>query len=279
MPIPIEEIDVFLRDNGMDQIYFHGIDHAWGFREDEPIIGIINKRDGGETFQAAMSLYWASANYITKPWCLLLAINKMAPQQRQTLDNLGKQYNIQVVSEEHLLTTVKEQLKCLTITLRVYVKDSEKPIRALSESVKKWREEKPVTDYQFEVEVETGNLEIYKENGELVPGRKTVPLTASSNQKRIDGILPRLLSVKDGLFFDTEHRNLPMVFKLHIAEPSSLVLRFEADKSNINEATSFWSLYRGFTVTNRLAFIESNTGDTLFSCVRELDDRGTRKSG
>ena len=111
-----------------------------------------------------------------------------------------------------------------------------------------------------------GNLDIYKEKGELVPSRKTIPLTASTGKTRIEGILPRLISIKDGLFFDTEHRNLPMVFKLILCDSSRLVLRYEADKGNIVEATSFWSLYQCFFSTGRLAFIELNTGDILFSC-------------
>ena len=272
MPTPIEEIDIYLQENGLDRISFHGIDLAWGFRKDEPIIGIINQGEASAAFQAAMSLYWASADYITKPWCLLLAVNGMAPQQLQMLENLAKQYNIQVVSEERLLPTVREQLNRLTKILRVYVDDAQNPIKALGESIKQWRREKPANEYSFNVEIKTGSLEIYMENGELLPSRKTIPLTASSNETRIDGILPRLLSVEDGLFFDTEHRNLPMVFKLHIAEDSELVLRFEADKSNIIEATVFWSLYRSFTLTNKLAFIAPNTGDILFSCGRKLDD-------
>ena len=121
------------------------------------------------------------------------------------------------------------------------------------------------------------NLEIYNENGELVPSRKTIPLTASSGKTRIEGVLPRLINIEAGLFFDTEHRNLPMVYQLSVGDSSRLVFRYEADKGNIVEASSFWRIYQCFLSTGRLAFIEPNTGDILFSCVREVDERGNRE--
>ena len=153
---------------------------------------------------------------------------------------------------------------------------SKVPISALRKSIKQWREKKPVHEYSYMVEVETGNLDIYRENGELVPSRKTIPLTVSTGKARIEGILPRLISIKEGLFFDTEHRNLPMVFRLEIGVLSRLVFRYEADKGNIMEATSFWFFYQCFLSTGKLAFIEPNTGDILFSCVRGLDERENR---
>jgi len=279
MDPPLEAVDNFLREKGLDRIEFHGTDHAWGFRENEPIIALIAKGDAGMAFQAAMSLYWASAEYIPKPWCLFITVDNIALPHRQMLDNLASQYNIQLVSEKDLIELVKGNLENLLRLLDVYVpEESDNPIMALGESVRQWREEKPVNEYSFKVDVETGNLDIYKENGELVPSRKTIPLTASTGKARIEGILLRLIGVKGGLFFDTEHRNLPMVFKLDIGDSSKIVLRFEADKGNIVEATSFWTLFQSFTHTKRLAFIEPNTGDILFSCRRELDDRGNQQN-
>ncbi len=273
----VEDLNSFLLENGMKTIQFHGTDYAWGFREDEPVIALIAKSDGSEAFQVAMSVYWASAEYIAKPWCLFI-ITEFEPHQRQMLENLAKQYNIETTSPDNLLSKTEEQLRRLTEILKVYIpEESENQLISLGESMKRWREEKPVKEHSFKVQVETGNLNIYKENGELVPSRKTAPLTAISGDSSIEGILLRLISIDYGLYFDTEHRNLPMVFKLSVSEASSLVLRFEADKSNLIEAASFWSLLKDFSSTNRLAFIEPNTGDILFSCERELDDRGNQK--
>jgi hypothetical protein len=280
MPSPIEEVEAFLLENGLNRIDFHGTDYAWGFREDEPIIALIQSSDGGAAFQAAMSLYWAAAEYIAKPWCLFLEVEGLALHHRQMLDNLTKQYNIQVLSGDvKLFVSVKNQLNRLVTILEEYIPVcSTEPLKALGDSVKTWREEKPVNEYRYDLEIETGKLGIYEENGALIPSRKTIPLTAASSDVSIEGILPRLVNIEDGLSFDTEHRNLPMVFKLHIGETSQLVTRFEADKSNIIEATSFWGLHQGFTLTNKLAFIEPNTGDILFNCLRGLDDRGTDKN-
>jgi hypothetical protein len=269
MSTPIEEADRFLLKNGLDKIDFNETSYAWGFRENEPIIALIQSIDGGEVFQSVMSLYWASAEYIAKPWCLLLVVDDLPPPQRQMLESLSKQYNIQQIENKELLHTVQNQLKRLTEILIEYIpEDSENPIKALGESMKGWRTEKPATEFNYGLNIEVGNLDLYRENDQLVPSRKTIPLTAASDETRIEGILPRLISNQNGLHFDTEHRNLPMVFRLTVGEKSELVMRFEADKSNIIEATSFWSLHQSFIHTNKLAFIEPNTGDILFNCVR-----------
>ena len=268
----VEELNSFLMGNGMEAISFHGTDYAWGFREDEPVIALIVKRDGSEAFQAAMSVYWASAEYIAKPWCLFI-IADLEPHHRQMIENLARQYNIETKSPENLLSKTEIQLEKLTEILEAYIpEDSENQLLSLGDSIKRWREKKPVKERSFNIQVETGNLDVYRENGELVSSRKTIPLTTKSGDSSIEGVLPRLISVDEGLYFDTEHRNLPMVFKLRVSEASTLVLRFEADKSNLIEATSFWSLFKKFTSMNRLAFIEPNTGDILFSCKRELVD-------
>ena len=277
MPAPFKEVEKYLQENGLDRIDFQGTDTAWGYRENEPIFAIIQSSDGGAAFQSAMSLYWAAAEYIMKPWCLFLLVDELAPHFLQMLENLRSQYNIQIIpSEDLLLDVVRKQLERLTTILDRYIpEDAENPSKALSESIRGWKEKKPASEYEHNVAIETGSLEVYKENGQLVPSRKTIPLTAVSGETRIDGILPRLVSIEDGLSFDTEHRNLPMVFRLHIGEEAKLVTRFEADKGNIMEATSFWSLHKEYTRTKKLAFIEPNTGDILFSCRGELDDRGT----
>lgn len=273
MPNPVEELDQFLTDNGLTRIEFHGTDYAWGFRENEPIIALITGQDGGIAFQSAISLYWASADYISKPWCLLLDVAEIAPHQRAMLDNLASQYNIKLLTKNELIETASMQLSNLLSILDVYVPE-DKSVTALGEAIRNWRTEKTAHEYSYDIAIETGNLDVYKENDELTPSRKTIPLTTQSDNIRIEGILPRLISVEDGLFFDTEHRNLPMVFKLRISPESTLVTRFEADKSNIIEATAFWGLHHAFASSKRLAFIEPNTGDILFNCGRGLNERG-----
>lgn len=269
----VEELENYLISNGLTRIEFHGTDYAWGFRVNEPIIALITGQDAGMAFQSAMSLYWASADYISKPWCLLLDVANVPRHQRGMLDNLARQYNIQLVVEDELLKTAVEQLNLLVSLLDVYIPD-DKSLKALGGSIKSWRSEKPAHEYSYNIPVETGNLDVYKENDELKPSRKTIPLTAISGDIRIEGILPRLMSTGDGLFFDTEHRNLPMVFNLKIGTESVLVMRFEADKANIIEASAFWGLHQAFEASKRLAFIEPNTGDILFNCGRVDDERG-----
>lgn len=279
MPSPIEKLDNYLQEKGLTRTEFQGTSYAWGFRENEPIIASINEKAPGLAFQSIMSLYWASADYITKPWCLLIEAENIPSHQRSMLDNLASQYNIQQVSENTLLDTATEQLDYLVSILKKYIpENTENPLKALGESIKNWRQEKPANEYSYKVKIETGNLDIYKENNELTPNRKTIPLTATSGKNRIESILPRLVEAEKNLVFDTEHRNLPMVYKLIIGEDSRLVTRFEADKGNIIEATGFWELYHAFNESKRLAFIEPNTGDILFDCTRIPDDnRDDRK--
>lgn len=263
----MDAVDKYLQEKGMDRIEFRGTDYSWGFRENEPVIAVIAEGDGGAAFQKIMSIYWASAEYIVKPWCLLISVDDIVPHHRQMIENLSSQFNIRMVPVEALLESVEEQLNFIIRILNVYVpEESGDPLIDLGESVRGWREEKPAHEYSFEVNIKTGNLDVYKEKDELIPSRKTIPLRVSAGDTHIDGILPRLVKADEGLFFDTEHRNLPMVFRIIIGDSSRIVLRFEADKGNMIEATSFWSLFHGFLSSGRLAFIEPNTGDILLSC-------------
>ena len=120
---PIQELDQYFADNGLDRIQFHGTEYAWGYRENEPIIALIYGQDPGMAFQTAMSLYWASADYISKPWCLIMDSATVAPPQRGMIGNLATQYNIQIASESELLDTVKTQSKKLIKLLKVYAPD------------------------------------------------------------------------------------------------------------------------------------------------------------
>lgn len=268
-----EALDKYLKDQGLQRIPFQDTEYAWGYRENEPVF-VYLKGDAGVVFQTAMGLYWASADYIVKPWCLLLDAEGLMPHHRGVLDNLAGQFNIQIVSDETLVSTASEQLTYLTSILSVYIPEkAENPSKALGESISHWRENKPTHEYSFKVNIESGNLDVYKENGELIPSRKTIPLTAVAGDTRVESILPRLISVGQTLYFDTEHRNLPIVFKLSVGEDSTLTARFEADKSNLIEASGFWRLIHGFYATDMLAFIEPNIGDILFNCVRGLDEQ------
>jgi hypothetical protein len=267
----LTELNKFFTGKGLEEINFNGVTHAWGYRDNEPVFALIKNKDGNVAFQNAMSLYWSSAEYITKPWCLVLVVDVIELHHRQMLENLSTQYNIQIIENpDDLLPIVIVQLDRLTEILSHYIPaESNNKSRALGESISKWRSEKPVYKKKFRVEIMIGNLDIYKESGILAPSRRTVPLTATAGSISIKGVLPRLVGADEGLLFDTEHRNLPMVYQLFLGENMSLLLRFEADKSNLIEATCFWSLYSGFLSTNKLSFIEPNTGDMLFSCVRE----------
>ena len=275
MPNDIKPIESLLLKNGLERIEFNGADYSWGFRENEPIISILFSQNDGTTYQKAMSLYWAAADYVSKPWCLFITIDHLAQSHMDLLINISKQYNIRLTKRNELLSSISIQLFTFTSILLEYIPPgSVNPLKELGESIKRWKEDKPVKEYNYEVNIKTGNLDVYKENETLASSRITIPLMVTANETRIEGILPRLVNVDNGLLFDTEHRNLPMVFRIKIGDTSELTLRFEADKSNMNEATIFWSLYQEFMRTNRLLFIEPNTGDTLFNCLRELDGRG-----
>jgi hypothetical protein len=259
----IEKTSSYLLHNGLEPLKYRDLDYAWGWRPDEPVIALIETG----SFQSAMNIYWSSADYITKPWYLLINGDRVPGHQQIFLEKLFHQYNIQSVNPEEYLPSVKQQLIRLIKILGSYIPfDSRNPLMALGSSVKTWRETKPVNEYKYSVEIEVGNLDTYKVDGELVPSRKTIPLTIKSNKARIEGILARLVDTTPNLLFDTEHRNLPMVLRLRLGDRPQLLLRFEADKSNLIEATSFWSLHGEFIDTGKIEILENNTGKILFSC-------------
>ncbi|MBD3173467.1 hypothetical protein GF326_13480 [Candidatus Bathyarchaeota archaeon] len=259
----IKEINSYLLHRGFEPLEYSVLDYAWGWRPEEPVIALIETA----SFQSAMNLYWSSAEYITKPWCLLINGDKVPSHQQILLEKLSRQYNIHSVNPEEYLPSVKQQLTRLVKILDTYIPDgSRNPLMDLGDSVKTWREMKPVNEYKYSVEIETGNLDAYKVDGELVPSRKTIPLTIRSNRAIIEGVLPRLVDTIPYPLFDTEHRNLPMVLRLRLGDRSQLSLRFEADKSNLLEATSFWRLHGEFIDTGKIEILENNTGKILFSC-------------
>ncbi len=259
----IEEINSFLLHRGLESLEYSGLDYAWGWRLGEPVIALIETG----SLQSAMNLYWSSVDYITKPWCLLINGEKVPGHQQTFLEKLSHQYNILSVNPDEYLPSVKQQLIRLIKILGSYIPvDSRNPLMALGRSVKTWREKKPVNEYKYSVEIEVGNLDTYKVDGELVPSRKTIPLTIKSKKARIEGILARLVDTIPNLLFDTEHRNLPMVLRLRLGDRPQLLLRFEADKSNLIEATSFWRLHGEFIDTGKIEILENNTGKILFSC-------------
>ena len=271
----VNELDNVLKHSGLNRVHFTDVDVAWGFRENEPVIAVISDQDFDEVFQSIMRIFWSSAEYIVKPWSLFLDIEKVPPRHQQALEVLSKQYRIQIINRNELLAAVNKELSTLATLLKAYIpKNSKNPLKALGDSIVKWKEEKPTHGFIHDVSVETGDLKIYEENGELRQNRKTIPLKAKSNGVKVNDVLLRVISVNDGVLFDTEHRNLPMVFRLKISQTPQLTFRFEADKCNLIEATSFWSLYYDYLATNRLVFIDSNSGNIVFDCLREVNGKG-----
>ena len=270
MSLPSDATHAFLTSNGLVIIPFQGADAAYGFRENEPVFAFIqDEGDGSMAFHRAMGLYWATAEYISKPWCLIMVTGMpMMPHNKQMLDNLGAQYNIQLLEAPQdgaLMEVVAEQLNHLTSVMQRYNYPNASNLSAsLGESIMAWKVEKPVLEDVIPVEVELGNLYMYEENGKMVPNRTTVPLTAKSGETEIEGVLPRLIQSEPTLVFYTEHRNLPSVFRLDIGD-QTLTMRFEADKANLIEATSFESLVTAFKSKRVITFSDPNTGLTVFN--------------
>ncbi|MBT4425247.1 hypothetical protein HOC87_12930 [Candidatus Bathyarchaeota archaeon] len=270
MSLPSDDIHAYLSSNGLDVIPFKGTDLAYGYRENEPIFAfIVDGGNGSMAFQKAMGMYWATAEYISKPWCLVMVTAlPMIPHNRQMLDNLGTQYNIQLLEtpqKNALLNIFIDQLENLTSIMHRYLEHTESnPSLSLGESMRTWKSEKPALEDTFHVEIDRGDLSIYDENGKMVPNRTTVPLTVTSGEAEIEGVLLRLVQSEPHLVFYTEHRNLPSVFRLDLKD-QILTMRFEADKANIIEATSFESLVSAFKLKNEIRFSDPNSGQTVFN--------------
>ena len=270
MTLPVDEISDYLTSNGLEIITFQGVDSAYGYRENEPVFTFIaDQGDGSIMFHNAMNLYWAMAEYISKPWCLIMVTRTpMMPHNRQMLDNLSTQYNIRLIEgpqEGEIMDEVRFQLDDLVAIMHRYVGDVSNKTASLGEAMRLWKDEKPFLEDVIPVEVKLGDLFIYEENGRLAPNRTTVPLTAVSSGAEIDGVLPRLVQSEPHLVFFTEHRNLPVVIKLELGETPKLTLRFEADKGNLIEATSFESLVTAFKSTRGISFNDPNTGEIIFN--------------
>lgn len=261
-------IDEYLSSNGLMKIAFHVVDQAWGYREKEPVFAFINApADGSMSFQNALSLYWATAEYISRPWCLIMTTEApMMSHHKQMLDNLGFQYRILVhetPSETQLHESVKSQLSELTQVMNRYIDPEDKnPSLSLGESIRGWRTQKPVFEEEYKVDIKLGDLSQYEVNGVLAPSRTTVPLTVQSGPHFVEGILLRLIQT-DPLVFYTEHRNLPIVLRVDIGE-KTFTTRFEVDKSNLIEASSYESLMTAFKSREGISFIDQNTGKNVF---------------
>lgn len=263
------ELAKYLSSNGLEIIQFQGADQAWGYRENEPVFAFISDPlDGSMAFQNAMSLYWASAEYISKPWCLFMITGSpMIPYHRQMLENLASQYNIKILespSQLELVRNVEEQLSLLVSIMHRYTEPEKKnQFRTFGDSIRVWKDQKPVFEEITNVEIKVGDLSRYELEGKLVSSRTTVPLTIQSGESSIEGILPRLIQT-DPMVFDTEHRNLPIVFILNI-DQGTFTSRFEADKGNLIEASSYESLITAFNNTDELSFTDQNTGNIVFT--------------
>jgi hypothetical protein len=270
MTLPVHEISDYLTSNRLRVIPFQGSDLAYGYRENEPVFAFISDQgDGSMAFHNAMNLYWATSEYISKPWCLIMVTRTpMMPQNRRMLNNLSTQYNISLIEEPRegeIMADVISQLDDLTAIMNRYIGDVPDKSATLERSMRLWKEEKPFLEDVFPVEVKLGNLSIYEENCRMTPNRTTVPLIAVSGDYMIEGILPRLVQTEPNLVFFTEHRNLPIVFKLELGEVSELTVRFEADKGNLIEATSFESLVTAIKSTGEISFNNPNSGESVFN--------------
>ena len=270
MSLPSEAIHDYLTPNGLKVIPFQGADLAYGYRENEPVFAFIQDGgDGSMAFHNAMGLYWATAEYISKPWCLVMVTAlPMMPHNRQMLDSLGAQYNIQLLEAPQdgaILEVVAQQLNHLISVMHRYIDpNASNPSVSLGDSIKTWKAEKPAIEDLIHVEIESRTLSIYEENGMMVPNRTTIPLTVTSGEAEIEGVLLRLIQSEPHLVFYTEHRNLPSVFRLDLGD-QTLTMRFEADKTNIIEATSFESLVTAFKSKREITFSDPNSGQTVFN--------------
>lgn len=270
MAFPSEEIHGYMISNGLELILFQGADLAYGYRDNEPVFAfILDDGDGSVAFPKAMGLYWATAEYINKPWCLIMVTAlPMMPHNRQMLDNLGSQYNIRLIeapSDGAIIEVVTEQLNHLTSVMHRYIDPNASNLSvSLGDAIRAWKTGKPALEDLTPVEVERGNLSIYEENGRMVPNRTTVPLTATSGEAELEGVLLRLVQSEPHLVFYTEHRNLPSVFRLDLGDEQTLTTRFEADKANLIEATSFENLVTAFKLKHEITFSDPNSGQTVF---------------
>ena len=269
MPLPVDEISDYLTSNGLELIPFHGADSAYGYRENEPVFAFIaDQGDGSMAFHNAMNLYWATAEYISKPWCLIMVTGTpMMPHNRQMLNTLSTQYNIRLIEEpreDEVMAEVRSQLDDLITIMHRFVGDVSDKSASLGRSMRLWKAEKRFQEDVIPVEVKLGNLSIYEENGRMAPNRTTVPLNVVSGEAVIEGILPRLVQTEPKLVFFTEHRNLPVGFKLELGEAPELTVRFEADKGNLIEATSFESLVTAIKSTGEISFNNPNSGESIF---------------
>ena len=270
MTLPVDEISDYLASNGLGMIPFQGTYSAYGYRKNEPVFAFITDQgDGSNAFHNAMNLYWAPAEYISKPWALIMVTGTpMMPHNRQILNNLSTQYNIRLIEEpleDEVMTEIRSQLDNLTVIMHRYVEDISNKSASLGRAMRLWKAEKPVLVDVIPVEVKLGNLSIYEEKGRLGPNRTTVPLTVDSGDDVIEGMLPRLVKTEPNLVFFTEHRNLPVVLKLELGEDPVLTVRFEADKGNLIEATNFESLVTAIKSTGEILFNNPNSGESVFN--------------
>lgn len=265
----------YLETNGLHPITYHNLNHAWGYRENEPVFAfILDPGDGSLGFQDAMNLYWATAGFISKPWCLIMVIQApMKPRNKQILNNLASRYNIQILedpSPQRVMRVVKQELTTLTSLMSRYIQPgTENPSVSLAESIKSWKGEPVVHLETHNVSVETLNLELYETQGELLPSRGTIPLTAQSGEEEIEGILFRLIQNHPPVFH-TEHRNLPVVLSINLGK-QVFTTRFEADKGSLIEAAGYESLMRAFKCLDEISFINPNTGLPVFQMRKKLD--------
>lgn len=276
----LSQLQLLGEELGFTVTTLYGSDLSWCLRENEPVFTfIIDDQDGSRGYRETINKFWATADYIAKPWShhLILTHENLRKDQENMITALSSQFNIRVhspVNLDQLRETLIIQVKEVAGLLKRYVME-EPSIHGLKPGIEKWRTSKPRTDIKYKMTRHSSleTLEIYKETAEFTQSRKTPPLTAESNGAEMESILLRLVDVKDtALRFDTEHRNLPVFLELNIDtmnKKTLMFMGFEADKSNISQALSFERFVQNLDQTGKMKLVEPNTGTVVFDFIQE----------
>jgi len=231
-------------DHGFTVGSFMGADQVWLIRDGEPVFTfIVDDGDGGRGFMETLSLYWGSADYVSKPLYhfLMLAGGALNAKQGAMMGSLASQYRVRILAEPSkakLGRIIDDDLARLTRVMRRYCDGS---VASLATSIRDWSKKSPVFSYSFRCEAayELGDLAVFGEGGSLKPSRRAVPCSVGANGVTLESVLPRLVDADSVLRFSTEHRNLPMTLEFQLGEGSSMMLRYEPSKGNLVQAYEF----------------------------------------
>ncbi len=259
---------------------FMGADQAWLIRDGEPAFTfIVDDGDGGRGFMETLSLYWGSADYVSKPLYhfLVLAGGALNAEQGAMMGSLASQYRLRVLggpSTVELGCIIDEDVARL---IRVMHRYCDGTILSLMESVRGWAERNPEFSEGFRcgAAYEPGDLAIFSEGGSLKPSRRAVPCSLEAHGVALESVLPRLVEAGGVLRFSTEHRNLPMTLEFTLGEVSSLTLRYEPGKGNLVQAYEFEEWLAAATEHRDLKLVDSQSSRVLV----EFTLRGSRGTG